>query len=408
MSLPSKIKKRHLLDLSIFIPYLVLCIIGLIMVYSSTSYKQIDIGLNPAGMVKNQLVFWVLSLFFMLVIYRMKTKIFQMKGLMNLAMAVTGLLLCITLMFGEEINGAKGWLSIGSFNMQPAEYLKILIVWYLAYRFSKRQPQIGEHDIEAFKGPLAITLGFIALVAIQPDMGNAVILGIIMVIMILVSGISYKWTAVSVPTVVFLGVLATEVVLLTHGKVLGPFQYIYKRFQAFATPFAEDVVRDAGHQLVNSYYAINNGGWFGLGLGNSIEKKGYLPEAHTDFIFSIVVEELGVVAALLILFLLVFMICRMLLVGIRAHSAFNSMMAIGIGSMFLVQLFINVGGIVGLIPSTGVTFPFLSQGGNSLLVLSVSVGFVLNVSADEQRYRIETESQEVLKRQSIRRTQANA
>ena len=167
------------------------------------------------------------------------------------------------------------------------------------------------------------------------------------------------------------------------------FGYVAKRFSAFFNPFND--LSGAGHQLANSYYAMSNGGWFGLGLGNSIEKQGYLPEAHTDFVFAIVIEELGFVGASLILALLFFLILRIILVGIRAKNPFNSMMAIGIGGMILVQTFINIGGISGLIPSTGVTFPFLSQGGNSLWVLSVAIAFVLNIDASEKRAKMERE-----------------
>jgi len=167
------------------------------------------------------------------------------------------------------------------------------------------------------------------------------------------------------------------------------FGYVAKRFSAFFNPFND--LSGAGHQLANSYYAMSNGGWFGLGLGNSIEKQGYLPEAHTDFVFAIVIEELGFVGASLILALLFFLILRIILVGIRAKNPFNSMMAIGIGGMILVQTFINIGGISGLIPSTGVTFPFLSQGGNSLWVLSVAIAFVLNIDASEKRAKMEQE-----------------
>ena len=165
-------------------------------------------------------------------------------------------------------------------------------------------------------------------------------------------------------------------------------------FSAFFNPFTD--VSGAGHQLDNSYYAIVNGGLFGLGLGNSIEKRGYLPEAQTDFVFSIVIEELGFIGASLILALLFFLILRIILVGIRARDPFNSMVALGIGGMMLTQTFINIGGISGLIPSTGVTFPFLSQGGNSLLVLSVGIAFVLNIDANEKRNNINRVLEETL------------
>ncbi|MGV3061783.1 FtsW/RodA/SpoVE family cell cycle protein, partial [Streptococcus hyovaginalis] len=143
----------------------------------------------------------------------------------------------------------------------------------------------------------------------------------------------------------------------------------------------------------HSYYAMSNGSWFGLGLGNSIEKRGYLPEATTDFVFSIVMEEFGMIGACLILSLVFFLVLRIILVGVKAKNPFNAMMAIGIGGMMLMQIFVNIGGISGLIPSTGVTFPFFSQGGNSLLVLSVAIAVVLNIDANEKRAEIIEEAE---------------
>ena len=224
----------------------------------------------------------------------------------------------------------------------------------------------------------------------MPDLGNATILALTVLMMITVSGIGYRWftsllgLVVSGSTIV-LGTIC--IVGVDRVAKVPLFGYVAKRFSAFFNPFKD--LSGAGHQLANSYYAMSNGGWFGLGLGNSIEKQGYLPEAHTDFVFSIVIEELGFVGASLILALLFFLILRIILVGIRAKNPFNSMMAIGIGGMLLVQTFVNIGGISGLIPSTGVTFPFLSQGGNSLWVISVAIAFVLNIDASEKRAQME-------------------
>ena len=132
-----------------------------------------------------------------------------------------------------------------------------------------------------------------------------------------------------------------------------------------------------------------NGRLFGLGLGNSIQKKGFLSfAASTDFIFAIVVEELGLIGAIFILGLLLFLVGRIILIGIRSNDAFNSMICLGVGSLFLIQIFINLGGITGLIPLTGITFPFFSQGGSSLIVLSACVGLVLNISADEKKKKL--------------------
>ena len=232
----------------------------------------------------------------------------------------------------------------------------------------------------------------IGSLAIFPDLGNATILLLVSLLMYTVSGIAYRWFST------ILGLLAGgSILFLTAIRLIGVetfskipvFGYVAKRFSAFFNPF--DDLAGAGHQLANSYYAMVNGGWLGLGLGNSIEKRGYLPEAHTDFVFSIVIEEFGFVGAGLVLALVFFLILRIILVGICAKNPFNSMVAIGVGGMMLIQVFVNIGGISGLIPSTGVTFPFLSQGGNSLLVLSVAIAFVLNIDASEKRAKLYSE-----------------
>lgn len=392
-ALPSKVKKRHLLDYSILIPYVILCMVGLIMVYSSTSYIQLESNKNPMGQAITQALFWGISLIAIALIYKMKTSVFQKRNFIMFVMVLIGILLVVVRFtsFGSEINGAKGWIILfGRFSIQPAEYLKIMIIWYLSYILTLRQGYIAKDFKRAAFRPLLLVGALIFLVAIQPDVGNATILTLITMIMIMASGINYMYTYLFVGSGFLVSFGLIELMLVTGGKILpARLQYIYDRFEIFRDPFQD--VWDKGHQMANSYYAISNGGWFGLGLGNSIQKKGYLPEAHTDFIFSIVVEELGLLAALIILGILLFMIARIILVGVRSNNPFNSLMCIGIGGMFLIQVFINLGGITGVIPLTGITFPFLSQGGSSLLVLSIAIGFVLNISADEKRRRLESE-----------------
>lgn len=379
----TKIKKIHLLDYSILVPYFVLSLVGLIMVYSST------VSIN--SLVK-QLIFWVLSLFLIFIVYRLKLTFLQSRSLMFIVIIVECALLIATRLFADTTNGAAGWLRFGEYiSIQAAEYLKIVLIWFLAHVFSRKQAAIKNKGIEGIMSNQfkltdwrIVTALMIFLVAIQPDMGNAVILVLITVVLVFASGINYRWTTVVTASILAFSVFFVKLVEWTNGKFLPA--YIYVRFQAFNNPF--NSIQAGGKQLSHSYYAINNGGWFGKGLGNSIEKKGYLPEAHTDFIFSIVIEELGLLGALLILVLLVFLILRIIQVGVRSDDPFNSMMAIGIGGMFLIQLFVNLGGISGIIPSTGVTFPFLSVGGNNLLVLSVSVAFVLNISASEKKRKL--------------------
>ena len=144
-----------------------------------------------------------------------------------------------------------------------------------------------------------------------------------------------------------------------------------------------------GTQLVNSYYAIVNGGVFGRGIGQSIQKRGFLPEPYTDFIMSVITEELGVVGAVVILALLFFLIARIILVGIRAHRSYNALICFGVGTWLFVQTVFNVGGMLGLLPITGVTLPFISYGGSSMMALSVAIGVVLNVDANEKKLQLQ-------------------
>ena len=398
-----KIEKRHLLNYSILIPYLILSIIGLIVVYSTTSALAIQSGVSSIRMVRTQGLFFIFSLLTIALFYKFSLDFLRNKKVLAFVIFIEVILLILSRFITDTVNGAHGWLTIaGMFSIQPAEYLKVILVWYLALIFSKRQDEIRDYDYQALTHNEWIprnlndwrwlTLILIGIVVIMPDLGNATILALTVLIMITVSGVGYRWfTSLLALVVGASSIVLGSIWIIGVDRVakIPVFGYVAKRFSAFFNPFND--LSGAGHQLANSYYAMSNGGWFGLGLGNSIEKQGYLPEAHTDFVFAIVIEELGFVGASLILALLFFLILRIILVGIRAKNPFNSMMAIGIGGMILVQTFINIGGISGLIPSTGVTFPFLSQGGNSLWVLSVAIAFVLNIDASEKRAKMEQE-----------------
>ena len=376
--------------------------VGLIVVYSTTSARLVTFGANPFASVMNQGAFWLVSLLFIFFIYRLKLNFLRKDKVLGAVIIVEIILLVVAKFFTKEINGANGWIVLGPLSFQPAEYLKVIVVWYLAHTFSKQQSAIEHYDYQAltknrwiprtkeeFNDWRYYLLVMIGLVAIQPDLGNAAIIVLTTVVMFSISGVGYRWFTALFAGIVglssaFLGLIA--LVGVQNMAKVPVFGYVAKRFAAYFNPFKD--LTDSGLQLSHSYYAMSNGGWFGLGLGNSIEKTGYLPEATTDFVFSIVIEELGLIGAGLILALLFFLILRIMIVGVKARNPFNSMMALGVGALMLMQVFVNIGGISGLIPSTGVTFPFLSQGGNSLLVTSVGIAFVLNIAANEKRDNI--------------------
>lgn len=394
-----ELNKRHFLNYSILIPYLILSVLGLIIVFSTTVPHQIELGLPPYQLFRNQTIFFVFSLVMIAMIYKMKVDKLRSRGWFGILIPIMLALLFIARFLAPPINGAHGWIPIpGIGTIQPAEYLKLVSVWFLAATFAAKQKKIKDQDIDALFNRKQFFINFISgwrlwmvlmvgAVVVMPDMGNALLILISAAIVLATSGISYRWTTGFLKIFGIFSLIALVILKITGGNIIpsifGSITYVNKRFIAFANPFQDS--SDSGHQMINGYYAMSNGGWFGRGLGNSIEKKGYLPEAHTDFVFAIVMEELGLIGGMIILGLIFFLIMRIFMVGIRAKDPFNSMMSIGVGGIFFAQVLVNIGGIAGLIPSTGVTFPFLSQGGNSLLILSVGIGFVLNISADEKR-----------------------
>lgn len=197
-----------------------------------------------------------------------------------------------------------------------------------------------------------------------------------------------KWYRINNQTfligLIILFVIMLQVPRLKFIQDLSSHFYQIQRFTAFYHPFKYSA--SVGRQLVNSYYAISNGGFFGLGLGNSIEKRGYLPEPYTDFILSVTTEELGFIGAAVLIILLLFIILRVYLIGIRSNNLYNRLFCFGVGTFMFVESFFNIGAVIGLLPITGVTFPFVSYGGSSMLVLSAALGMVMNISANQKRH----------------------
>jgi len=384
--LPNKIKKRHFLDWGILVPYLILTILGLMMVYSTTSYVMIEQGKNPAHQALLQFAFWLVSLLFIFIIYRLKAQVLRSRTLIFPTLAFI-LALMLLAFFFEPVNNAYGWIQLpGIGTIQPVEFLKFAAIWYFSVTLANRQSTIQSDFIDSIKRMLIIMVIPMVMLFFYPDFGNAAIIFLLVGVMLLASGINYIYTFLTLIFGVAGSVIGVSIVN-TVGKLFLP-THVISRFAVFRNPFLYEY--DEGHQLVHGYYALFNGGLFGRGLGNSIQKKGFLQFAHTDYAFAIVVEELGLIVAILILGVLFYMVARIFLVGIRSKDPFNSLMCIGIGSLFLISVFVNLGGITGIIPLTGITFPFISQGGSSLLMFSISIGFVLNISADEKKQSLAT------------------
>lgn len=225
-------------------------------------------------------------------------------------------------------------------------------------------------------------VAFVAvLVLIQPDTGTFIIISAIILLLLFSSGISLKYGFVFFSVASLLVVLVVYIIY-NFGEHLPFLDYRYERFLGWFDPFGN--YETEGHQLVNSYYALNRGGMFGVGIGNSVQKTGYLPFPYTDFILAIVGEELGLVGIAFVLGSLGLIIGRSFYIGSRSEDSFVSLLCLGVGGMLLVQSLVNMAGVTGVLPITGVTFPFLSYGGSSLLTVSLSVALVANVSTLEK------------------------
>lgn len=381
-------KKIKGLDLWLFIPMCLLIIIGVIMVYSSSSYLAGYLFDDPQFFLKRHLINLVVSIIAFFVIYMLRIEIFQSDKLIKILIGALILSLIYVLIFGEVINGAKGWINLGFTNVQPAELAKLIIILYFSFFLTKKQKEfaVDENPLRPAWQSFTLIVFILFFIFLQPDMGSILIIAGIVFIMYLTSGIQMKHVGLLSLTSggIFLGLF---MLIYNFGTKL-PFlkDYQYERFLAFWDPFA--LSDSAGLQLVNSYYALSRGGWFGVGLGESVQKTGYLPEPYTDFIVSIIGEETGLLGILILFAIYIVLIVRIFQIAIRTEKTFYSLISVGIGSMFLIQAIINIGGVIGVLPITGVTFPFVSYGGTSLIISCVAIGIVLNISYKERKKQL--------------------
>ncbi|KIL47582.1 hypothetical protein KR50_17490 [Jeotgalibacillus campisalis] len=306
-------------------------------------------------------------------------KLYKEKFMMILILLLMFSLLLMVQLFGANINNAQSWLQLGSFQLQPSEFAKLGIIVYLSAIYAKKYTYINEFN-RGVMPPLTVLVATCFLVAMEPDFGTAAIIFVIGMSVIISSGMKFgnmlKLAGIG-------GALAAFFSLILFIFRRSSFESIFSeerigRFAAYTDPFAH--INDNGWQLVGSYYAIGNGGLWGSGLGQSIQKLGYLPEPHTDFIMAIISEELGIAGVGFVLLGLSYIVLKGIFIGIKSKDRFGKMLAIGIASMIGIQSFINLGGMSGVIPITGVPLPFISYGGSSLILLSLAMGLLLNVS----------------------------
>lgn len=376
------LRSSKYIDFPLLITYLALCFIGLTMVYSASMVAATR-GTLTGGVPVSGTYFYTRQLIYVIVgfllvffiAYLLNVKVLKKPKFQVGMMGVILLLLLATLVIGVEINGSRSWIRLGFMNLQVSELLKIAIILYVPYIIERKRPQI-QRDPTTILWPILFVGFMIGLVLLQKDVGQTLLISAIFFSIILYSGIGVK-NFLRIGFFSLLGLFVVIIIIVVFRINILP-TYLTARFSALENPFNfEDGI---GYHLANSLLAIGNGGLFGRGLGNSIMKLGYLPEPHTDFIFAIIAEELGLVGVLIVLCLLFFIVYRAFELASRTSSYFYKLVCVGIASYIGFQTFVNLGGISGLIPLTGVPLPFISFGGSSMLSLSVAMGLLLIVS----------------------------
>lgn len=369
-------KRFRNIDPWIVLPYVTLCVIGIIMVFSSSAAVSMQTGGSPKSYLIRQTIFVILGFIVAAFVSAINLKKLQNTRFLAIFAGVLVLALFYVRFLGARINGAAGWINLGLFSVQPAEVVKLFLILYLSRQFAHYNAIPGKYGLKKAAWPLGLTGFMLLLILIQPDVGGVAIN--FTIAMALFLGPEIDWKTGSY--VIVFGVGGLMLFLPTLARFLATHLHNYQasRFVAYLDPFG--TTSGVGNQLVNSYYAISNGGLFGVGLGNSVQKMGYLPEPNTDFILAVIAEELGFLMVAVILVLLCIIVCRCIRLGMYAHSMYMTLICYGVATFIAVETFFNVGGVCGLLPITGVTLPFISYGGSSMLILSAAIGLVLNVS----------------------------
>ncbi|MDN6570926.1 MAG: FtsW/RodA/SpoVE family cell cycle protein, partial [Staphylococcus equorum] len=354
-----------------------LCLIGLVMVYSASMVAATKGSLTGGVPVTGtyfytrQLMYVIMSLilvFFMA--FFMNVKFLESIRFQKWMMMIMVGLLLATLLVGSNINGSKSWLNLGFMNLQASELLKIAIIVYIPYMIEKKRPKVFKEP-KLLASPIILASICIALVLLQRDVGQTLLILIIFFSIIFYAGIGVQ-KSLKYGLMILFGVVIIGSLFLLLGLVP---DYLTARFSTLTNPFSNE--EGTGYHISNSLIAIGNGGLFGRGLGNSIMKLGYLPEPHTDFIFSIIAEELGLVGCVVVICLLFFIVYRAFELANKTNSYFYKLVCVGIASYIGSQTFVNLGGISGTIPLTGVPLPFISFGGSSMISLSIAMGLLL-------------------------------
>jgi len=359
--------KRVGADKWLFGTVLALVLFGLVMIFSTSAVMAKAQFGSPYRFVLNQMVFVVLGMVALFVLMRVDYRKYNNPKVVFPAIAVTALLL-LGVFFMGGMNGAHRWIRVGGLTLQPSELAKPLIVLFLAYFLQSRM-----HQMDDIKGTLlraaAVPVLFILLIVKEPDLGTALVCAGVTGLMLALAGIRLRW----------IGIAALAA---APGLYWMLFHVAWRRARmlAFLNPEADP--RGTGFHILQSLIAVGTGGFFGRGLTEGMQKLFYLPEPHTDFIYATVAEELGLIGALAVLAAFVFLGYRGLRAAYLSTDPFARFLAFGMTSAILIQAFFNISVVLALLPTKGITLPFISNGGTSVFITLASMGVLLNITRE--------------------------
>lgn len=352
-------------DVKLLFPVLFLVGIGIVMVYSASSALALKKFGTGYYFLKKQMLFALLGIVVLVLCSHLPYRLFSSLTYPLLILALIFLAATLISGFGYSAGGATRWFRLGSFTFQPSEFARFALVIYLAYSMNKKMDVLKDFYV-GFLPHILVLFMFTVLIIFQPDFGSVLILGALTWVMLFVGGVRISHLIISlvliIPMAYFFMVSA---------------DYRSKRIMSFLNPWKYSA--DDGYQVVHSLMAFGTGGIWGTGIGKGYQKLFYLPEPHTDFIFSVIGEELGLLGVLAILGLYILIFWRGISIARNCKDSFGSFIAIGLTTAIGLQICINMGVALGLLPTKGLTLPFLSYGGTSLLLNMASIGILMNI-----------------------------
>lgn len=357
--------KKHF-DIPLFITVILISLFGIVMIYSASSiwaeYKFHD----AFKFVKAQSVFWIIGLFLCLFLSKVPSEFWFKKANKIIFLCFILLVLVLIPGIGTVRNGSRSWFGLGGFGIQPSEFSKVGLIIFVSKYLSQNKKDLKDIKKGVFPILFFILLFFI-LIMLEPDFGTAMVIGLTLISLIFISGVKLSFF-------VKIGLLGLGGIILLI--IIAP--YRMARIISFLNPWTDPL--GSGFQIIQSLYAIGPGGLLGQGFLKSHQKHFYLPEPQTDFIFSIISEEFGFLGVLIVVSFFFFFFYRSIKIALRSWDLFDKFLVFGLAIGIIIQAMLNLCVVIGLLPVTGVTLPFFSYGGSSLLISLISVGIILSIS----------------------------